>query len=159
LRNLVVSSGDNIVGKTPTHRHAFLLINQQGILLHFNVFLQTLFVSQKVRQSFISLSQFVFQKLDALRYFRDFLQQFVVRTVVASLHLRPAGSFFQPGLGHSQGRVLRGYIALEALNVSFLLSNFLKDLKGLNRCGRREVSGEYHRAVNISERTHFSRKS
>ena len=137
--SLVVSSSDNVVRKTPTHRHALLLVNQQRILLHFNVFLKPLFVSQQVRQSFVPLSQFVLQQFDALRNFRDFLQQLVVRPVVTGLHLGPAGSFFQPGLRHPQGRVLGGYIGLQTLNVSFLLSNFLKDVKLLKSCGRWEV--------------------
>ena len=108
------------------------MVNQQRILLHFNVFLQPLLVSQEVRQSFVSLCKFVLQQFDGLRYFRDFLQQFIVRLIVASFNLRTASSFLQSGLGHSQRRILGGNIALETLNVSFLLSNFLKDFKLLN---------------------------
>ena len=62
-----------------------------------------------------------------------------MRTVVTSFNLGTTGSFLQSGLGHPQRWVLGGYIALETLNVSFLLSNFLKDFKLLNSC---VVSGE-----------------
>ena len=34
---LVVSSGYDVIGKTSTHGHALLLVDQKGILLHFNV--------------------------------------------------------------------------------------------------------------------------
>ena len=55
-----------------------------------------------------------------------------MRSIVASFNLRTTGSFLQSGLSDSQRRILGGYIALETLNVSFLLSNFLKDFKLLN---------------------------
>jgi len=47
-RCLIVSSGNNVVGKTPAHGHALLLVNQQRVLFNFDVFLEALFVPQEV---------------------------------------------------------------------------------------------------------------
>ena len=62
--------------------------------------------------------------------------------VVTGFNLRTAGSFLQSGLGNSQRRILGGNIALETLNVSFLLSNFLKDFKLLNSSQWGEGGGD-----------------
>ena len=76
-----------------------------------------------------------------------------MRTVVTGFNLRTASSFLQSGLGDSQRRILGGYIALETLNVTFLLSNFLKDFKLLNSSqwevgdGDGGPGDQYHRPV------------
>ena len=73
--------------------------------------------------------------------------------VVTGFNLRTAGSFLQSGLGNSQRRILGGNIALETLNVSFLLSNFLKDFKLLNSSQWGEGGGDGGRISQTSNYT------
>jgi len=127
IRNfLVISSSYHIVREASTHRHAFLLINQQRILFHFNVLFKPLLVPKEVRKSLICFCKFVFQKFYTLGYFCHFFKQFIVGLVIAGFNFWSSGSLFEPCLGYSKRGVLSCNIAFQTLNVAFLFSYFLK---------------------------------
>lgn len=123
---LIVSSGYHVIRETSTHWHALLLINQQRILLHFDVFLKSLFVSEQIWESFIALGKFVLEEFDALSDLADLLEQLLVRGVITSLDLRSPSPLLQSCLRHPQRRVLGGDVTLESLKIPFLFSNLLK---------------------------------
>lgn len=125
-RCLIVSSGNNVVGKTPPHGHALLLVNQQRVLFNFDVFLKALLVPQEVAQGLVGLLQLVLEDLDAVRDLRHLLEQLVVGPVVAGLNLWSPCPLLQPRLGHSQRGVLRSYVAFQPLNVALLFVDFLE---------------------------------
>lgn len=63
---LVIPCGHYIIRKTPSHGHALLLVDQQGVLFHFDVLLQALFVPKKVTEGLVPLLELVLQDLDAV---------------------------------------------------------------------------------------------
>ena len=123
---LVVPSGYYVIRETPPHRHALLLIDQQRVLFHFDVFLKALLVSQQVAEGFVGLLQLVLQGLDGVGDLGDLLQQLVVGTVVARLHLWPPRPLLQPRLRHSERRVLRSDVGFQSLYVALLFVDFLE---------------------------------
>ena len=125
-RILVISSSYHVVRKASTHGHAFLLIYQKRILFHFYVFLKSLFVSQEVCESLISFRQLILQQFDALGYFCNLFQQFVVGLIIAGFDFWSPSSLFKPRLGNSKRGILCRNISFQTLNVTFLFSYFLK---------------------------------
>ncbi len=106
--SLEISRNDDIVAEMPAQGHTLLPVNQEAVILHFDVLLQALLVATEVLQGVVGLLQLVLQVLDALVQLRDLLHQLVVRSVVAVLHVGTAEPLLKAGLGHPQRRVFRG---------------------------------------------------
>ena len=123
---LIVSGRDDIVWETTTHGHALLLVDQQRVLLYFNVLLQPLLVPQQVLERVAAFIKLVLQQLDATGDLGHLLDQLVVGLVVAGLHVRASGSLLQAGLGNAKRRVLGTDVALQAFDVALLFGYFLK---------------------------------
>ena len=82
----IIPSHNDVVGKSPSHAHAFLLVNKKAVFLYFNILFQFGFDSVEVIQGFLRFFKFRFKLSNAFFQFWDFFQKFAVWGVVASLN-------------------------------------------------------------------------
>ncbi len=106
--------------------HALLPVNEQAVVLHFNVLLEAFLVAAQVLQRVVGLLQLVLQVFDALVQLCHLLHQLVVGPVVAVFYVGAPEALLQAGLCHPQRRIFGGDLTFQALNVPFQFGNFLK---------------------------------
>ena len=127
---LVVPRGHHVVRESPSHRHTLLPVNQQAVVLHGDVLLETLPVLPEVVRGLDSLVQLVLEQLNALVQLGDLLDEFVMWVVVAILHFWPTHPFLESGLGQLEGRVFRRNGSPYLFYTLFQVGDFLKNKGG-----------------------------
>ena len=116
----------NAVRKRSSFRQTPLKIDQQAVLLNFEILLKLLFA---LLHNLICLARFLIfclQKLDVLLDLTDHLDQPAVSFVVAVFNLRPSDPFLQTSLGNFQRRVLSHDRSLDFVHTPFHVGQFLK---------------------------------
>ena len=106
--------------------HTLLRVDQQTVLLHFDILLQLLFA---LLHHLIGLAGFLvlcLQQLDVLLHLADHLDEPAVSLVVAVLHLRSSDPFLETSLRNFQRRVLCQDRPFDFVHAPFHVGQFLK---------------------------------
>ena len=90
---LIVPCHHDVVGKSSSHAHTFLLINKKTVLLYFYIFFKLCFHCIQLTKSFFRLFKFCLKTSDTLFKFSNFFQKLAVWGVVASFNFGPLFSW------------------------------------------------------------------
>ena len=106
--------------------HTLLHIDQQTVLLHFDILLQLLFALLHHLIGLTRLLVLCLQQLDVLLHLTDHLDEPAVSLVVAVLHLRSSDPFLETSLRNFQRRVLCQDRPFDFVHAPFHVGQFLK---------------------------------
>ena len=117
--------------------HTLLHIDQQTVLLHFDILLQLLFALLHHLIGLTRLLVLCLQQLDVLLHLADHLDEPAVSLVVAVLHLRSSDPFLETSLRNFQRRVLCQDRPFDFVHAPFHVGQFLK--RELRKKGKRKL--------------------